>query len=132
MIDEHLDRLARLRAGDLDPVGFGHREHLGLAYAALEERDFLSAVAEVSAGLRGLTERAGVPEKFNVTITWSLMSLIAERRAAERFAGAEDFIARNQDLLDRALLARFYSPERLKSGLARNVALLPDRVPPQS
>ena len=45
---------------------------------------------------------------------------------ATRQDSFEAFIAQNRDLLSNDLLAKWYSPERLKSDLARSVFLMPD------
>lgn len=121
------DKLKRLIAGTLDAGGFTHLDHVGVAYEALARHDFFHAAAHIASGLRKMAERAGAPEKFNATITWAFMSLIAERMAAKEYWGAEDFIARNHDLGRRTALTPWYSPTRLKSASARSVALLPDR-----
>ena len=58
----------------------------------------------------------------------AFMSVIAERRAANDYDDAEDFIARNGDLREKGLLSRWYSPTRMGGALARQVALMPDRA----
>ena len=129
MPDSYAAKLDRLVAGTLAPEDFKHRDHIGVAYEALARNDFFEAAAQVAAGIRSLAARAGQAEKFNATITWAFLSLIAERMGTSARGDAADFIARNPDLVDGALLARLYSRPRLSSDLARSVALLPDRAP---
>ena len=119
--------LARaFEAGALDPAAFLHRDHVAVACDMLLRYDFLEATARYAAGLRSLAATAGVPEKFNATITLAFLSLIAERMRTTEHADYDDFIARNRDLLSKDLLGEWYSPERLRSDLARRVFLLPD------
>lgn len=121
------EKLSRLTDGRLTPAEFGHTDHIGVAYEALLQSDFFDAAARVAAGIRTLADQAGVPEKFNATITWAFTSLIAERMHTTGHQDAADFIRRNPDLDRGTALAQWYSPERLSSDLARSVALLPER-----
>jgi hypothetical protein len=122
--------LDAMRRDDLHACNFGHADHVGVAYQALEEMEFFEALALFARGIRGAAERSGAIGKFSATVTLAYMSLIAERRATGAYAGAEDFIARNPDLGTPGLLERWYSPEVLDSALARDVVVMPDRVAP--
>ena len=117
--------LGRLDDGSLDPAGFSHRDHVRAAHEALRQDEFFAATARFAAGLRRLTERAGVPEKYSATITFAFMSLIAERMARDPGQDAEAFLAQNPDLLTGGLVARHYAPDRLATPLSRRVALMP-------
>ncbi len=112
----------------IDPGDFGHREHVAAAWAMLDRYPFLEATQRYADTIRRLAERAGALEKFNLTITLAFMGLIAERRAATGDVGWTAFIAANADLLERDVLGRWYSPERLASPLARRQFVLPDRA----
>ena len=122
----YFGKLERLISGTLDPGDFGHLDHVGVTYEALARHEFFDAAYRVSSALRALAERAGVPEKFNATMTWAYLSLIAERMRTTEHRNAADFIDRNPDIVDRAALEPWYSPQRLKSDLARSIVLLPD------
>ena len=65
-------------------------------------------------------------------MSWLYVFVIRERmaQAGER-AGWEDFAADNPDLMRDwgAFVQRFYSPELLRSPLARREFVLPDRIP---
>jgi hypothetical protein len=52
------------------------------------------------------------------------MAVIAER--ADPFQDYDTFIATHPELLDKAILLRCYTRERLGSALARRTFLLPD------
>ena len=110
----------------LDNRAFHHRDHVVVAYELLRRSDFVNATARYADTIRALAAAAGAPEKYNATITFAFMSLIAERMATTEHAGADDFIGANRDLLSGQPLSRWYAPERLRSDLARRVFLLPE------
>ena len=127
MHPDYREKLRRLTDGSLAPADFSHADHIGVAYEALSANDFFAAAEMIASAIRALTERAGVPGKFNATITLAFLSLIAERMATTDHTDAASFIERNADLASGAALAPWYSKRRLSSDLARSVALLPDR-----
>lgn len=111
---------------DIDASAFGHIDHIGVAYEMLRTYDFLNASLKYSECINTIATRAGAGQKFNTTITLAFLSLIAERMEASRHETFDKFIAQNRDLLSGNVLARWYSPERLRSVLARTVFLMPD------
>lgn len=130
MTDDHyMAMLASLKDGTLDPVGFNHRTHIGVAVAALRQHSFFEAMSVVAGGLQSMTQRAGVPEKFNATITMASMSLIAELLEQGACDSIDEFIDRHADLLSPELLRRAYGEARRTSDVARRVGLLPDIGP---
>ena len=110
----------------LDPAAFRHRDHVAVACQLLRQHDFLEASARYGAHLQAIASKAGVPQKFNTTVTLAFLSLIAERMATCQHEDFDDFAARNPDLLSKDLLLSWYPPERLSSDLARKVFLMPD------
>ena len=122
---DYTDMLCQFERGALDPAGFRHADHVGVAYEALKRHGFFEALRIYADGLMALVEKAGVPEKFNATVTFAYMSAIAERMHRHPAASAADFLAANPDLLSGSVLDR-YSRARLQGDLARRVALLPD------
>lgn len=124
---DHALLLQRLRDGTLDPAEFDHAAHVGVAYEALSRYEFFAALAMLADGLRDLARRAGVEDKFNATVTFAFTSLIAERMQQSPAADAERFLQDNPDLLERGVLAPWYSSQRLQQGMARRLAVLPDR-----
>lgn len=113
-----------IAAGTLRPEGFTHRAHLGVAFEILSRHEVFQAMAIYAGGLRALTEAAGVPEKFNATVTFAFISLIAERMAQASYDSAEAFLTQNPDLLRKGLLEGYFAPDTLSSALARRVPLL--------
>lgn len=109
--------------------GFGHREHLAVAWELVGRERLGHAIERMAAALRRVVTVLGAPEKYNETLTWTWMVVVAERRAEapedEDFAG---FLARNGDLLDpRATLATYYAPAELDGAVARSRFVLPRR-----
>jgi hypothetical protein len=109
--------------------GFGHREHLAVAWELVGRERLGHAIERLAAALRRVVTALGAPEKYNETLTWAWMVVVAERRAqapeGEDFAG---FLARNGDLLDhRATLATYYAPAELGAPAARRTFVLPRR-----
>ncbi len=121
--------LAELVAGAIDPRSFDHRDHVAAAIEALSRFEFFQATQIVGDGLRAVATKAGAPTKFNATLTFAFMSVMAERLARAPQHDADSFLLFNPDLTDRTLLHRWYSAERVSSNLARQVALMPDRAP---
>lgn len=111
---------------DIDAGDFGHIDHVGVAYEMLRKYDFLTASARYSTCINTIATRAGAAQKFNTTITLAFLSLIAERMQTGDYESFDAFIAENDDLLASGLLDKWYSPERLKSDLARTIYLMPD------
>lgn len=123
--DTLLDRFERL---DINASDFHHVDHIRVAYAMLNKYHFVDACARYASTIRAMAESVGVPEKFNATITFAFLSLIAERKARTVYADIESFLASNPDLLNRDVLSSWYTRQRLTSPTARNQFLLPDRI----
>lgn len=120
------DITSAFEAHAIDNTTFGHAEHVQVAYDLLRKYDFIDAAAIYAKGIRTLAAKAGAPGKFNLTITYAFMSLIAERLANSQSSTFEAFIAENPDLMAKTALSQWYPQERLNSALARRIFLLPD------
>ena len=119
------DKLAALEDGTLNPADFSHLDHVGVAVEALSKYDFFDAVSRYADGLRVLTEKAGVPEKFNATVTFASMSLIAERMHTHDHRDAEELLEANAKLFTKGFLTDQYVGDRSTSDLARKIPLMP-------
>jgi len=126
---DYANMLRQLEDGTLRPERFSHADHVGVTFEALRCYEFFEATWRVAHGIRALTERAGVSDKFNATITFAFICLIGERMAARDWPDFGAFIDENPDLTNAQALKVLYSQERLNSALARATALLPDRLP---
>lgn len=124
----HLTMARSLIDGTLASDGFSHRDHVAVAFEILSRHDVFEAMALYAKGLRQLTQQAGVPEKFNATVTFAFLSLIATRMAEQPCASAEDFLSGNPDLLKTDVLAPYFTRAEMQSELARKVPVLPMRA----
>ncbi|MEM8766946.1 MAG: hypothetical protein AAGE43_05860 [Pseudomonadota bacterium] len=119
------DRFEQLQISAPD---FHHEDHVKVAFDMLDRYDFVDACSRYASTIRAMAQKVGVPEKFNATITFAFMSVIAERKAGMPGADLTSFLAANPDLLDKDVLTAWYSEGRLTSPTARRQFLLPDRV----
>lgn len=115
--------------GTLEPAEFSHSDHVTVAHELLLKYDFLSAAKCYVECLKVLTEKAGVPQKVNTTVTLAFLSVIAERMHMRDYQDITAFLNGNKDLLSGDLLARWYTADRLKSEAARTRFLMPDHNP---
>jgi hypothetical protein len=100
-------------------AGFGHREHIELAWSYLGRDDIDAAHRKVTAAIRHVAGLHGAPDKYHETITRAWVHLVALHRAHGEHNSFDEFIAANARLLDRHLLDRHYSRELLMSEEAR-------------
>lgn len=121
--------LGALETGRLDPAGFSHLDHVRAAHALLSGTEFFEAAHRYAAALRRLTEKAGVPEKYNATITFAFLSRMAEAMAARPAGEDADAFLKARPEFRAARLDGRWSPERLANPAARSIPLLPDRGP---
>jgi hypothetical protein len=106
--------------------GFGHREHVELAWTYLQMYPARRAADAMAAAIRHL---AGDSGKYHETITRAWLHCVAvhdQRWGAEDF---DAFLERNPDLLDRTLLGHFYSRELIGTDRARGDWSEPDLRP---
>ena len=111
--------------GEIDNGSFRHVDHVRIGFELLDGHPFPAAAAMFSSALKKIAAQHN-PAAYHETITLAFLSLIAERRTVTGCAAFEDFLRANSDLLDRHLLARWYTPERLSSSLARRTFVLPE------
>ena len=117
--------LQQFENGDISAANFGHTEHVRAAWEMLGRDRFLEAASRYSLCIERLAQASGAPEKFNLTVTLSFLSLIAERMEGDDSTDFDQFYARNPELAKNPLL-HWYSKERLNCNLARKVFLMPE------
>lgn len=113
-------------AHDLAGAAFAHADHVRVAYDLLRKYDFIDAAANYAKGVRAIASKDGMPNKFNLTLTYAFMSLIAELLSADTNQSFERFVRSNPDLMSKDILTKWYSKERLHSETALKTFLLPD------
>lgn len=116
MSEPGLDILNRILA---TRGGFGHREHLELAWTCLDRYDVDAAHHAATTAVRHLAGRHGMPDRYHETITRSWVHVVALHRALEPARSFDAFIAAHPVLLTKDLLSRHYSPPVLHSPSAR-------------
>jgi hypothetical protein len=107
--------------------GFGHRQHIELAWRYLTTHDVDQAADAVAAAIRQVAAAHGQPGKLHETITRSWVRCVAVHRERWPAATFSEFLDRNPQLLDAGLLGHFYSPGLLASPEARGQWITPDR-----
>lgn len=130
MTDQEL--IDRFENGTLPQECFHHREHVRTAFLYLTKYPVLEALQAFSNALRRFAAAHGKPQLYHQTVTWAYILLIQERMARSgKKQGWEEFARNNPDLLTwkDGILTRYYLPETLASGLARDVFVFPDRLP---
>ncbi|MGI9400604.1 MAG: hypothetical protein ACR2O0_05070 [Rhizobiaceae bacterium] len=112
----------------IDNSTFRHKQHLQVAFELLGKYDFVEATSIYAQGIRTIATKAGAPQKFNTTVTFAFMSLIAER--LKEFTGDdfEAFLEGNSDLMSKDILENWYAPEQLFSDTARDIFPMPRAI----
>lgn len=120
--------IRRFEADDL-PGEFHHADHVRLAFAYLSAFAPLQALEKFATALKAYAAARGKTGLYHETITHAYFFLIRERMARTGTVDWDEFAAQNPDLLQwkDGILARYYTQSTLKSKLARNVFLFPDR-----
>ena len=108
---------------------FGHRQHVHLTWLAVRRYGTGAAVAMVSEGIKSTARYAGVPQKYNATVSRAWVELVGHHADQGDAADFGTFTARHPVLLDKKLLSRFYRPSTLASDPARTGWVLPDLSP---
>jgi len=127
------DAEARLLDRFLDtslPAGeFHHQQHVHIAWLFVRRHGLPNALSEFSTAIKRFADAKGATGLYHETITWAFLLLIAERQARRPAQSWEQFEAANPDLLvwKPSILERYYSPDVLKSNLARTSFVFPDR-----
>lgn len=131
-MSDYAEAVLRFQRLDINTPEFGHREHVEIAFMMLELYDFVEACSRYASTIKAMAEACGAPEKFNATITFAFMSLIAERKSLKTTSDLQAFLDENPGLLEKDVLSQWYSVERLTSERAREQFLLPDLVSGQA
>jgi hypothetical protein len=123
--------LASALAEIVPPGGaFRHREHIHLAYLAVQRHGADRAAAVVPGWIRQLAAYQRAPQKFNATVTRAWTEIVAHHMAAAPpAADFARFADRHPALLDKRLLARHYTARTLASPAARTGWAAPDLAP---
>ena len=110
--------------GSVDNAGFSHAKHVQVAWMLSQRYPRTEAYEKLSAGIQGIARRAGHPQVFHHTMTRAWFELISSATDPDAYP----------ELLDKTLLGRYYSPDRLAAGRERWLEpdLHPLSLPPPS
>lgn len=108
---------------------FGHRQHIHLTWLAIRRYGTAAAVRLVSDGIQRTARYAGVPQKYNATVSQAWVELVGHHAAETTTADFGAFADQHAALLDKRLLTRFYQPSTLAGTLARTGWVEPDLAP---
>lgn len=109
-----------------DDRHFGHREHVELTWLALRRYGIVHTRRLIDDGIRRTSRYAGVPQKFNATVSRAWVEAVAYHLQYAPNTSFEDFIDANPALLDKRLLSHFYRSTTLASTAARTGWVPPD------
>ncbi|MBN8226522.1 hypothetical protein JYK02_03260 [Corallococcus macrosporus] len=109
--------------------GFTHQDHVRVVYLYTRKAGGEAAVELTRAGLKTLTRRLGVPEKFHETVTVAWARLVSEQVEAAPGRDFTAFIGDNPRFLRKDLLEDYYSREVLFGSEARSRFIEPDLRP---
>ncbi|NOK22476.1 hypothetical protein [Corallococcus carmarthensis] len=112
-----------------EPDGFAHLDHVRVVYLYTRRVGGDAAVELTRAGLRALTHRLGVPEKYHDTVTVAWARLVSQRAATEPGLDFTAFIHDNPRFQRKDLLEDYYSREVLFGAEARARFIEPDLRP---
>jgi len=120
--------LAQLNNQTLDEMYFDHKGHLRLAWLYLKDYEVDIAVNKTCTTIKAYAESLGVHQKFNMTITDSLVRIMAKRMEIMEEKNWPKFIHANTDLIEDALfmLLQYYTKDKLMSEEARLSVISPD------
>jgi hypothetical protein len=120
--------LAALLAEVVPPGGaFRHRQHIHLAFLAVERHGAARAADVVARWITHIAAYERAPQKFNATVTRAWTEMVAHHvTSGPPGADFASFAESNPALLDKRLLARHYSARLLASPAARTGWVEPD------
>lgn len=121
--------LQAFEACQLDPAKFHHDDHIRLAWLCVQRYGAHEAETKLLDGLCRFARRAGVPQKFMHTTTVAWARLVATEISSPVQDNFLEWIELHPELLDRNLLARYYSAGRLETREARSGWVEPDIAP---
>ena len=122
MTDQEL--LAAFEDTTLEP--FHHRDHVRVTFLYVRAFGEAGTRQRLGQAILRYAEARNAGAKYHETITQAWIGLVAARSAAESF---EAMLAAHPELLDKDLLTRYYSPERLMSAEAQARWIEPDLRP---
>ena len=125
MHDTHTDLARILSRGS----GFGHSEHLELAWTLLGRLPAPDASDAIHRLLRDLAASHGMPDRFHATLTEAWVRVVARHRQLDPGNSFEEFLRLHPRLRDQHLISRHYGVNPLAHDEARRTWVEPDISP---
>ena len=114
-------------AGRIAPAAFDHQAHVRLAYTFLVGAEADAAVEAMRDALHAFLARHGIPvQKYHATMTRAWVLAVRHFMTKGPSDSADQFLARNPQLLDSKIMLTHYSAELLFSPAARAGFVAPD------
>ncbi|MBH0109502.1 hypothetical protein I6E81_04935 [Salinibacterium sp. NG22] len=117
MTDDEL--MTTFENNTIAPAAFSHERHVRVAWLLARAYGAIDGFERLAVGIKSMAVRAGKPDAFHITLTRAWFDLIA----------LIDDLDDAPELLDKSIIKRFYSPERIAEG--RTQWLEPDLQPLQ-
>ena len=119
------------------PAGqFRHRQHINLAFLAVQRYGMPEATGKIFTWIRHIAAYERAPQKYHHTVSRAWVEIVAHHVGTEPDspdypdgADFDRFAGRNPALLDKRLLNRHYRSATLASGPARHGWVEPDLLP---
>jgi len=113
-----------------DGGGFGHCQHVHLAFLAVRKHGTSVATAKIATWIRHIAAYEHAPQKYNATMTRAWTEIVGHHVEADpAVTDFGQFADRHPTLLDKRLLSRHYSSALLASATARREWVAPDLAP---
>jgi hypothetical protein len=110
--------------------GFGHRQHVHLAFLTVREHGTSAAVTKIARWIRHIAAYERAPQKYNATMTRAWTEIVGHHVDADpTVADFGEFAERYPALLDKRLLRHHFSSALLASETARREWVAPDLAP---
>jgi hypothetical protein len=109
--------------------GFGHREHLFLAWKYLRLGDTETAEHRMCEAIRHVTALHGEPDKYHETLTLAWTRMVAAHTRIIGRSSFEELLDDFPDLMNRRLPERHWTGDLLWSDEARRAWREPDLQP---
>jgi hypothetical protein len=128
---DHQQPIHDFESGVISANSLHHADHVRLAFAYLNKYPVLTALERFTSALKRFAVANGKPQLYNETITCAYFFLIRERMTRDEVTDWEEFVRLNPDLLTwkDGILSRYYREATLRTDLAREVFVFPDRFP---
>ena len=105
---------------------FKHRGHLRITWIYLSKNTLEDAMPQIIQGIKRYAASLGAAHIYHETLTRAWILLVHSAMLQCRTICYDDFIVKNEYLLDKSLIFQYYSPKILESEDARRIWFEPD------